>query len=252
MEEILNKTEKDEKSNKILFGTFNIPYKFENKGIKISIKKEGDLLIYNRKYQNEDIEKILLQKEGKIIINPVEPLNLPKVITKYFLIELERMIIIEPKNSTDLFISCPIDIGIFISEKGNFKIIDIFTFVKKKYTLYGDPQNGVICRYWKSDINLKQPVKNFNQYGIMKLKVTNTTGDWAEIKNIVFNANGMKIYYNNEFISINAKLKILGKLKGETEFIDSPIEKKMTRSHELFKPKQGVLVAKKFHMEDGF
>lgn len=252
MKEILKKTEKDENSNKILFGSFNIPNKIESKNIEISIKKEENLLIYSRKSQDENVEKILLQKEGKIIINPVEPLNLPKVITNYFLIELERVVIIEPRNSIEIFITFPIDIGIFISKKENFEIIDIFTLVTKRYTLYGDPQSGVICRYWKSDIYPKKPLKNPIQEGIMKLSITNTTGDWLEIKNIVFNANGMKIYYNNELVSLKAKLKILGKLNGETEFIDSPIEKKMTKSHELFIPKKGVLIAKKFYMGDGF
>lgn len=237
------------KSKKLIFGPIKVPFKIEDE-ILLEVNKEEKELIYRREWQDNKVKKVIGSNINKILINPVEPLNLLKSITSFFLTEFEKTLLIGPKKSKEIFLKFPVEIGVFISEKENFELIDVFSLANPKYTLYGDPKNGVICRYWKTDIFTTKPQINPKIEGIMNLKIKNSTAQWEEIKTAVFNGNGMKIYYNNELVSLIAKLKIIAKNKAETEFVNAPLEKNMKKSEELFSPK-GTIIAKKFIMEEG-
>jgi len=79
-----------------MFGYYDIPFRIIEKGISLSIDKEGENLLYRREYGVEKVEKILLGSNGKILINPIEPVTKPKELTPYLLIELDRTLVVEP------------------------------------------------------------------------------------------------------------------------------------------------------------
>ncbi|MFC1819805.1 DUF432 domain-containing protein [Thermodesulfobacteriota bacterium] len=150
-----------------------------------------------------------------------------------------------------MFLTFPIEIGIYISSGKDFKRLDSFSLAKPKYTLYGDPWQGLICKHWNSDIFPVAPVADLFQKGIIELKISNNHTSWVEINHVVFNAFGMKIYYDNQKVSMKAKMKITGKGLAETEFIDSPLESGMKKSLEIYVVKKLSLATPKFVMELG-
>lgn len=235
-----------------MYQQYKIPFKFdEHKDISFSVEKEGDYFIYRRECLEERFEKVLAMSTGDIIINPIEPLTKPKEITPYFMIKLERGLMVEPKVTKTIFLSFPIEIGVYISSNKNIRHLDSFSLVKSKYTLYGDPRHGLICKYWNSDIYASMPIADPFQEGIMELKVSNNYTKWVEITQAVFNAYGMKIYYDNQKVSMRAKMKIGGTSLAETEFIDSPIESGMKKSLEIYMVKKLLLPTSSFIMELG-
>jgi hypothetical protein len=239
------------KTSDLKFGYQKHPLKVAVDGLTLSIGKNKEGLVYKRKLLDDKVEKILLSTGGKIIINPVEPMNIPKQITHYFQAQFEKPVMVGPKQSTSIFLTFPIEIGVFISENRKSKLIDVFSFVKNKYTLYGDPKIGMICRHWKSRVYPKLPKLNPLHEGALKLTLKNMTNRWMELTNAVFYGYGMEIYYSSALVSMVTTMKIKNKQLAETDVIDSPLKKGMTRSLETLPLKFIPLPEKKVFMEGG-
>jgi len=234
-----------------MFGQYDIPISIEQEEITLSVQKGGESLLYRRACLGETFEKILVAGDGKVLLNPVEPVNKPNSLASYLLIELEKTMQIEPKGTKNIFLTFPVEITAYISANEEFEVIDAFTLARQKFTLYGDPINGVICKYWKSSIYPAEPSLNRMQQGLIGLAVTNTTAGWVEVTKAVFNAYGMKIYYNDENVSMKANMELKGGQSAETEFIDEPLAEGMTKSLEIYTARKLSVAKKKFVMEFG-
>ena len=234
-----------------MFGSYNIPLKIEKEGISLSIEKEDDLYIYRRDAFYGKEEKVLHFNKGTVLLNPIEPLNKPKEITSFLLIEFERSIVVGPDTNKIIFIKFPIEVGVFISDGKNFEILDVLTMANQKFTLYGDPARGMICKYWKSDLFPKIPEANPMLEGVIEVNVINATTRWIEVSKAVFNAYDMRIYYDADLVSMRAKMKILGEQVAETVFNDSPLKTGMKKSMELYSAGKVSVLGPKFVMEGG-
>lgn len=125
--------------------------------------------------------------------------------------------------------------------------IDIFTKTKPKYTLYGPPERGVVCKWWKSEIYNEKPEVEKLYEGIVRVDITNNYYEWTEMKKIVFRAFDMKIFYD-DYAYMHAYLKILKKAMGETTF-NSRKPKNMQESIDIYLAKGIQKLEKKFVME---
>jgi hypothetical protein len=132
----------------------------------IAVEKDDNFYVYRRVCKDEILSK-RIAGSGKIVLNPVEPVNIPKNITNFLEIELKDKIIIEPKSKRTIYVTFPIEIGIFIMNR-EFAILDVFTLTDPKYTLYGTPSKGVICRYWMSDVYRKVPETDVLKEGLKR------------------------------------------------------------------------------------
>ena len=235
-----------------MYGTYKPPLSFKGKNFYISLKKQDNIWKYRRKIGKEESEKEVVFSKGEVIINPVEPVNLPKEICSYLFVELSKDIIFAPKERIKFYITFPVEIAVIISSGKNFRLLDIFTFVSPKYTLYGNIRTGVICKYWKSDIYTKIPKIDTLKEGVIEVNALNNSSEWIDVKRLVFTAYGMKIYYNKSLVSMRAIVKILGEEIAETSFIDSPLKANMKKSVEIFRTKKIVIpLQEKFIMEEG-
>jgi len=234
-----------------MFGNYDVPVNIAQEGISLSIQTEGGSLRYIRECLGEKVEKIILTNSSKILINPIEPLSKPKELTPYLLIELGNALVVEPKATQKVFMKFPIEIGVFISKDGDLEILDVFTLLKPKFTLYGDPRIGFICKYFKSDVYPSVPAADCLHEGVIELNITNTTTSWIEVTKAIFNAYGMKIYYNDNLVSMRANMKVKGAQIAESDFIDSPFETEMRKSLELYAVRKLSIASTKSVMELG-
>jgi len=202
-----------------MYGYYNPPFSIEQEGIAISVESAGGQWVYRRTLGTETVEKIILGDGKYLIINPVEPLNTPKEITPNLLIEFEKTLLLAGGAKNRIFLTFPIEIGIFISDKDdkNLQLLDVLTLVRQKFTLYGEVSNGVICKHWKSRIYSISPSPNPLEEGIMELTLRNTSSDWISISKAVFSAYGMRLYYHGE-VFMRARMDILNKNTAETGF----------------------------------
>ena len=72
--------------------------------------------------------------KGELIVNPIEPLTKPKELTPYLLIKLDRNLMVEPRATKIVFLTFPIEVGVYIFSKEEFKNLDSFTSLKPKFT----------------------------------------------------------------------------------------------------------------------
>jgi len=234
-----------------VYGSYDFPVKIESDGILISVENEKGNLVYRRKCMDEEVEKILIGVGGKLIVNPVEPVNKPVEVTSYLQIEFSRNVVVEPKSTKHIYLRFPVEIGVLVSSPADIEVLDIFTLVKPKYTLYGDPRNGIICKYWKSDVFPDIPKIEPLKEGVMELTIKNKVSEWVTISKAVFNGVEMKIYYSEDFVSMKALMDVSSKTMAETDFIDAPLKAGMKKSVEIYTARKIPIVGKRLEMEWG-
>jgi uncharacterized protein len=202
-----------------MYGYYSPPFSVEQDGIFISVSHEGDQWVYKRILETDNVEKVILGDEKQIIINPVEPLNTPKEITPNLLIEFEKTLLLAGGAKRKIFLTFPVEIGVFISDNRNknLQLLDVLSLARQKFTLYGEVSNGVICKHWKSKIYSTSPSPNPLQEGIMELTLRNTSSDWASISKAVFSGYGMKLYYEGD-VYMRARMDIINRNTAETGF----------------------------------
>jgi len=233
------------------FGYHNIPLVIKGGNAILAVDKKKDGLLYRRKSLKGDREKLLLTKMEKLLVEPIEPVNTPGNMTPYLLIELENPLMIEPRIRRKVYIKFPIELGISISDGKKSEVIDIFSLKYQKYTLYGVPKGGTICKYWNSPVHLSIPSPNPLLEGVMELKINNPLNRWIEVTKAVFDAKGMKIYYNENRVSMKANMRIISALVAETTFVDAPIGNDMTKACDYFTGKMLSPMSAKYMMEMG-
>ncbi|AEA47150.1 DUF432 domain-containing protein [Archaeoglobus veneficus] len=204
--------------------------------------------VYRRICRGDHVEKILSGGK-KFIINPVEPVNLPREVTHYLCIDFKKPVLIESGASITVFVKFPVEICVFVNGKG-VSPIDVFSLVTPKYTLYGNPKSGVICRWYESDVYTEVPETDPLREGIISLRIHNSSDDWVEVTKAVFDSYAMKIYYG-DIVSMVAEMKVIGKHVAETTFIDRPLREGMKKSIELYVARKLLIERKSFLMEWG-
>ncbi len=238
----------------MVYGSYKLPFKLSHKKFSIEVEKLGKNA-WTYKRSCESYEETIKQISGssvEVVVNPVEPVNLPSEITSFLLIELENELVLAPKENTKVFLTFPIEIGIILKQKENYRVLDIFSFLSQKYTLYGSVRTGKVCRYWKSRVYFKRPKTNPLEEGVLELDIKNSTHEWVSISRAVFSAWGMKIFYSKNLVSMRAVMKIINKDVAETSFVEEPLEKGMKKSIEIYMARKIILpFASKFVMEEG-
>lgn len=247
-----------------MYGCYEPPFSVEKEGISIFVEKIENSWVYKRTLGTEEVEKIILGGGKNIIINPVEPLNTPKEITPNLLIEFDKTLLLGAEEKKQIFLTFPIEIGVFISdsENKNLQLLDVLTLVRQKFTLYGEVSNGVVCKHWKSKIYSVSPLLNPLQEGVLELTLHNTSSDWASISKAVFSAYGMKLYYDGDVV-MKARMEVINKNTAETGFelqhINGELRSRSRKDSRILKEAFGVyslrklgFVPLKFYMGWGF
>lgn len=234
-----------------MFGTYDLTTRLEEKDIELSVKGRGRRKHYYRRVADDETEKYIHADGGKLIVCPVEPVNAPDdSVSEHLLIELERPLIIEAGSTDTFFLKFPIEIGVFLIDPTDVERIDLFTLTQPKYTLYGPPESGIICKWWKSDVYGEAPAVDRLFEGVLKVEITNDYKEWMEIATVVFRAFDMKIFYNHHAY-MNACLTIEKHTIGETSF-NARKPKNMHKAVDIYQAKGLKKLEKKYVMEWGF
>lgn len=234
-----------------MFGHYTPPLTIKRDGLTLSLRKEGNRVWYERDSGDEQVEKIILADNPQILITPIEPVNKPKQLTPYLLTDFAKALVVEPLTTKRIFIAFPVEMGVFVSKHKEREIIDLITLTKPKFTLYGDPRTGVVCKYWKSEVYFSIPPLNNLLEGVIEATITNATNNWVTLTKAVFNAYGMKIYYSDSLVSMKATIEMGTGKTAETRFIDAPLAEGMTNASEIYTLRPLSMTATKFLMEMG-
>ena len=216
-----------------MYGRYGYEFCVEKEDLKVCFSKDNGFLRYYRNLGGSTVEHIIASESGTVIINPVEPLNLPDEVTRYLEIRFQP-IEIEPEATRRIYLTFPIEIAVFLLKGDAYRCIDIFSRMPQKYSLYGPTDTGVITRYHWSDVSLERTVPDPSLEGVVELDIMNTTKGWVEISRVVFENYGMKLYYDQDLVSMSAGIKIIKPTIAYTAFEDKGIRGGMQKSIEMY------------------
>jgi hypothetical protein len=235
-----------------MFGRFNYPCRHEGKVFSLSIERDGNFFKYRRECQQECVEKIVASANPAIFIHPVEPINLPKEVTRYLEIVFPP-VIIEPESKKTVFLTFPLEIGVFVKAKDDYQLLDVFSRCRPKYSLYGSPENGVITRYHESPISESCGETDPACEGVLQLDIRNTSRGWVEVSHVVFESHDMQIYFG-DLVAMSGEMVIFSKMLAETRIYEHPFREGMEPAIPAIKARKLFLVdveKKSFLMEHG-
>lgn len=85
-----------------MFGRFSFPCRYANKEFSFSIELDENFFRYRRECGQERVEKIITSECPAVFVHPVEPVNLPKEVTRYLEIVFPP-VIIEPESEKTVY-----------------------------------------------------------------------------------------------------------------------------------------------------
>lgn len=242
----------DQETGGFPWGPHKIPVRINFEGLCLTVEKCEGGMIYRREGGGDLLEKMVFTEKGRFLISPVEPFHRPVGVSTHLMIEFAAPLLIEPRASKKVQVTFPLELASAVGKRpAEAHIMEIFTLSKSKYTLYGSVRNGLICRHWKSEVFKKMPVLNPLREGVMEVAIQNASPRWVEIRKAAFSAQGMKIYFSPDLVSLKASIKIINDYSAETNFLDQPLKKGMVKALELFSARLIGLPAKTV-MEEGY
>ena len=241
------------------YGKFTFDYSINFQGLQLGFEDKNGMYHYKRNIVGWKHESHVSVKNGVFYLQPIEPLNLPDNVTDFIEIAFKE-ITLEPESTAVIFLTMPIEIGVFLEAKnGEKNLLDIVTFCHPKFSLYGAASRGVITRYHESDVYALPPsVRNY-QEGLLRLEIENQTDEWATVGRVVLYQKGLNLYYDESTVSACAKMIIQTSDVADVFGIDQPIREGMTQCLQVFEQRkttpfcniEGALLDSTFTMDMG-
>ncbi|MDG6221365.1 MAG: DUF432 domain-containing protein, partial [Candidatus Thermoplasmatota archaeon] len=177
-----------------LFGVMDRPFNFKEHHLEYN---EGR---YTRT-TNGEIQHEAYVESGEVGVFPVSPLHTPSIIGKYIMAEFASPVYVSPRGAVTLYVSLPVEMGVFARSGRNYETIDIFSITKQKYALYGAPNEGFICRWASVFPARKPPETSFPEEALAKISFKNYMNRWAKVEKAVFPGEQARIFYGNGIMS---------------------------------------------------
>lgn len=233
-----------------MFGEFDYSFRYESGDVSVRVDQAEGFYQYSRKSGGESVTKVISGGPGAMVINPVEPVNLPREVTSYLEIHFTP-VAVEPASTQAVYLKFPVEIGVFLESKGDFDILDIFSLVKPRYSLYGPPEEGIITRYHESPVSGTIPPADRLKEGVVALRIANTSRSWLEVSRVVLDCRELFLYYG-DIVSLAARMDILSRDIADVRSEDRPLGEGMKPSVLLSKARKTLLPEKiPFMMEFG-
>jgi hypothetical protein len=207
-------------------------FSYADAGIQIQLTDTENLVHYERDCQGNKESRFLGRTFSAIHIHPVEPVNLPEALTHFLEISFPPLLL-SPGAELDVYVKFPVEIGVFLENGEKRDLLDIFSLVPGKFSLYGSPSSGVITRWYKSDLYTAIPVTDSHQEGVMSLHIKNSGAETTTISRAVFDSSSMCLFYGSR-VAMTATMEILSPLIAHTTFSETAPADCPNRAIDLF------------------
>ena len=233
-----------------MYGVHSLPYDYHDDIITLHAGPHEEATFYRRVIGNEKIEKILGNDEKILLINPVEPINLPVPLCRHLEIAFPP-VVLRPGTERKIYLTFPVEIGVFLGWEGNYDILDLFSFAPVKFSLYGTPNTGIITRWYYSRTYGAPPPVDRRREGVLELTLKNRSADYLEVSRTIFERSEMRIFYG-ELVAMTAVMEIYSRVVAQTRFPARSAFPGLTGSLSLYAAQKIPVVQHKgFLMEHG-
>jgi len=233
-----------------VYGVHPLPYDYRDDLITLHAGPEGESSRYLRVIDGERVEKILGDDEKHLLINPVEPINLPVPLGRHLEIAFPP-VVLRPGAERKIYLTFPVEIGVFLGWEGNYDILDLFSFAPVKFSLYGTPNTGIITRWYYSATHGSPPGVDRLREGVLELTLKNRSADYIEVSRTIFERSEMRIFYG-ELVAMTAVMEIYSHVVAQTIFSSRQAFPGLAESLSLYTAQKIPVVQHKgFLMEHG-
>jgi hypothetical protein len=210
---------------------------------------------YQRLIGNEEtVLSAVLPGDSVLLVEPSIPVFLPyQYQSEAVMIRLSEPVYVTPNFTSTFYLGAPFDIVVY-DEDG--EIIDIFAIENPKYSLYGDPNSGVVCRYGRSKVYVNEKDIPLDK-AVLPVKVRNSYNTTLKVTLVVVPYRMLKTFYDKDgrvYYSV-AKVELESKNKAVVYSSREPPHKGLTHSRiDPFKRK-GIFIPTevgRFELEWGF
>jgi len=215
-----------------VFGRYEGDISYTDNFVTINLERSAEIPRYVRSCCGERVEKVLSFGKGTIIINPVEPVNLPLPLTRLLEIAFPATALL-PQSEQQVFLTFPLEIGVFLEAGGDLHVLDTFSRTPTKYSLYGSPGAGQITRLHQSRMYGKIPAVDRFSEGVLALTLKNTSAETIEVSHAVFDSNSMHIFYG-EYVAMTAVMEVYSPMIARTSVDERITVSGMTPCIELY------------------
>jgi len=251
------------------FGIFSIKddLSFQIKDHSIHLEKIGsNSYLYQRKKDDQIISErtIFFQSpEEELAIYPTRPISQPQPLSHHILIKIDPPIVIPPRTNVTHNLLMPIEIGVFTTHGvTNNHLIDSFSLSNPKYALYGLPETGYICRYYKSNSRLNTKAEKYLE-ALIIMKFENSLDEWASVQKIVMDAYMVDFYLKEDDVYLEDSNMVIENGNIASVYLNNkppiPNLEEIPMANEEVKKfrltildRAGFGVAARFIMENGF
>jgi hypothetical protein len=215
-----------------VFGEFSPPYRYEGGDLSLSVEMRGGHYQYQRDLAGARVEKAVSAGLTRLLVHPVEPFYTGSDPGRYLELEFPP-IVLEPGATETVFLTFPVEIGIFVEGLRNTEIIDAFSLNRPKFSLYGTTRQGLITRFARSVRHREVPAVDRAREGVLKLALRNSLTEWAQVSRVVLPDDQMHLYVG-ESAAMMAMMRVTGRDKAEVWGVDRPLAGGMSRIHDFF------------------
>ena len=214
-----------------------------------------DKFRYKRVNSSSVVEKIISVRTPNLEMEfvPTHPLYTPSYKTDYMFLRLMQPIFVSRNSVTDIFVSVPIEIGLYFTGNEIREPFDVFSCESaySRYALYGNPDQGTICKYAKTMLQTHDDKFTPYIHGGLKITINNELDIGISLGKIVFPIQDHDIYYNH-IDAVYDDLKINVKDRLGVEIVDI-VQQNETGPRDWPKsPRLKKITDIKFAMEKGF
>lgn len=156
---------------------------------ELIVKKQNDYILYEKGFKDSIQKRMIFKDHEKdkdfLGIFPIIIKNIGQLDVNHIFIKFKKEIILPSKSHLSFYSTIPIDIGVYIYQNLKENLIDYLSLGKVKFTLYGKPEKGIICRYKESEINEERIIKKYEE-ALVKIEIKNNLDEMTSVNKIVF------------------------------------------------------------------
>jgi hypothetical protein len=226
-----------------------------NNTLTLSPLGNGKFSYIRQSTQNQPVKKIIHAKSESLDIElvPILPIHVPSYKTDFFFLRFTEPLYILQNTTTEILISFPIEMGVFLIEENQQGGIDYFSCdpFNSRFALYGPTEDGKLCKYAKISLDEKQVISQPFIHAQLKIRLLNELEEGVSIGKIVFPVTNHVLYFHGSNVMMDGLDTIIKNRVGSyvVETIQNPItnlEGWKRAPHDIKKTDY------KFSMERGF
>jgi hypothetical protein len=197
------------------------------------------------------VEKVLATPPKALLVHPVPPLYLPKPVARHLEVSFPPVVVGAGEEAI-FYLTFPIETGVFAGSGDSYDVLDIFSPLHAKYTLYGSASGGKIARWCESRVSPSPPATDGRTEAVLELSVRNQSRSYTEVRRVVFEDTTMYLCFGNGVVFMTGIMEVFSDTVAETRTLKKAPREGMENALPPFAARNLLPVEKgRFMMEYG-